>query len=72
MLFEMGTPSTTKSGWLELMFKEDSPRMVTRVDPPTPEEEFVICTPATLPLKELITLVSLASVNCEPSTVCTE
>ena len=42
MLFEIGTPSTTKSGWFALIFREDSPRIVTRVDPPMPVELLVI------------------------------
>jgi len=64
----MGTPSTTISGRLP-PDKDATPRNTTLVDPSTPEGLFEICSPATLPAREFITLFSLAWETSEASTM---
>src|SRR5690606_38686948 len=50
----MGTPSTTKRGWLSAAgSKEFTPRMMILALCPGAPPELVICTPATWPCREL-------------------
>jgi len=47
------------------------PRITTLDTPPTPDEEALIVTPATLPLRALTKLASLCSVTASVLTCCT-
>ena len=47
------------------------PRITTLDTPPTPDEEALMLTPATLPLNELIKLGSLLVVTASALTCCT-
>src|SRR5690606_41493964 len=65
-----GTPSTMYSGWLFPLI-DRSPRMTTRLSPPTPVPERVTERPATLPESELSTFSSRASDSSLELTSCT-
>ncbi|MNS86120.1 hypothetical protein D3C72_1200110 [compost metagenome] len=54
----MGTPSTTYNGLFAE--KEDTPRIITFVDPPV-VPEFEILTPATLPCRPVIAFILFAA-----------
>ena len=47
------------------------PRMMTFEAPPTPADEALMFTPATLPLSELMKLTSLLAMTASASTCCT-
>ena len=66
----IGMPSMTYSAFddceMDLL-----PRRTTFVAPPTPDDEALIVTPATLPESEFMKLASLTSVISEAATCCT-
>ena len=69
--FEIGTPSTTKSGSLALAI-EFTPRITTLLDPPMVPDCCVTRTPETLPASALSTLVLRATASCSGCTVAVE
>src|SRR4028119_705780 len=69
-LFDTGTPSITKRGWLSLD-KEVAPRMTTLTEEPTPLV-WLITTPGTLPARPFSTFSWVTLVIEAPSTLPTE
>ena len=68
MPLDMGTPSITNSAVLLSMLTVDSPRSVTRSDPPGPEEAWSKLRPATLPERASSQLFETAAVKSWLST----
>ena len=69
-VLKIGTPSIT----YKALLSEDIdlvPRIITRVAPPTPDEDALILTPATFPASEFIKLALFTVVNSSPFTSCT-
>ena len=67
---KMGTPSITYKA-LDDCIMDFVPRITTFDTPPTPDEDALILTPATFPLKELTKLASLLDVISSVFTCCT-
>src|SRR5690606_9834126 len=63
--FSIGTPSTTIRGWLSPV-KDVNPLNTIFEEEAGPLEPLTTCKPATLPVKALAMLFSLASVNASP------
>ena len=60
MSLSMGTPSITKSASLAAGLIDDSPRSVTRIEPPGPAPAWFMLSPATLPAIPLSQLLEAA------------
>ncbi|CDC00572.1 unknown [Bacteroides sp. CAG:443] len=65
----IGIPSITQSGWF-FPLNEFRPRKMIRVEPPIPEPDCAICTPAILPCNMLLRLIDLFSVRLSVLTSC--